>query len=213
MHLTALKEEYYAEMNQEHKKTFTYLDLFVFPSTRCITIWASLLFLTCNFLYLAPTMLFDQFGFDFYLNGVILNASELVTYIFSYIYITGLPRRMTNLISMSIVLFSCLALFLLGDNSICTHDCFTPKVILALVALFLMRFFLSFFYQLLYIYIAELFPVQIVGSALGLTVVIGSSLNPFTPGFLDLLKRNNLPVMLFFCLFAVVGILGSYFLE
>lgn len=188
------------------------MDLFVFPSTRFITIWVILLCFTCNFIYLAPTLITDQFGFDFYLNGVILNASELLTYFVSYFCITRLPRRTFNLVSMTIVFLSCLLLAFLSSNSICTHDCFNPKVVASLVAFFVMRFFLSFFYQLLYIYITELFPVQIVGSALGLSFLVGSSLNPFTPGFLDLLKRKHFPVMSVFCFFAVVGVIGSYML-
>jgi hypothetical protein len=200
-------------MSHEHKRVFSFLDLFRFPSLRTTTICVSLVFLACNFLYLAPNMILDQFGFDFYLNGIVVNTSELITYVFSYYLITQIPRRQFGLLSFSIVLLSCFALIFLQGKEICTENCFTWKVVIVMVIIFIMRFFFTFYYQLLYVYMTELFPVQIVGSALGLSIVIGSSINPFTPQLLDTVKKTNFPVMAIFCLFSCLGLLGIYFLE
>jgi hypothetical protein len=38
-------------------------------------------------------MLVDSFGFDFYLNGVLVNVSELLTYFLSYFTISRIPRK------------------------------------------------------------------------------------------------------------------------
>lgn len=46
-----------------------------------------------DFLYYGPLMLIEQFGFDFYLNGVLINLSELATYILTYFFITSIRRR------------------------------------------------------------------------------------------------------------------------
>lgn len=46
-----------------------------------------------DFLYYAPLMLIKEFGFDFYINGVLINISELITYFFTYYFITKLERR------------------------------------------------------------------------------------------------------------------------
>jgi hypothetical protein len=49
-------------------------------------------------------MLLDEFGFDFYVNGVIINCSELISYIFSYYFIVGLRRKRSAIILYSIAL-------------------------------------------------------------------------------------------------------------
>jgi hypothetical protein len=49
-------------------------------------------------------MLVDEFGFDFYLNGVLLNLSDLLTYVFSYSMVTALNRRKFNMLASVVAL-------------------------------------------------------------------------------------------------------------
>ncbi len=111
----------YDECNEKsNKKIFTYLDLFKYASLKKITICTALMFFSINFLYYAPLMLISQFGLDFYMNGVIVNLSDLVTYPFSYYFILTLKRRKFNIFA-SIAAFACsFALVFLYTNKICT---------------------------------------------------------------------------------------------
>lgn len=102
-------------MEGEHKKAFTYIDLVRYPSLRWITIWAFVLFFCSSFLYFAPLIIVDEFGFDFYVNGVILNVSELVTLVISYFFITSLKRKMVNIITFTVALFSSFWLIFLNN--------------------------------------------------------------------------------------------------
>ena len=70
-----------------------------------MTIFLMLLFFALNILYYAPAMLIDEFGFDFYLNGVIINVSELITYVVSYFVVTKIKRRKFNICG-SVVVFA-----------------------------------------------------------------------------------------------------------
>jgi hypothetical protein len=86
-------------------------------------------------------MLIDEFGFDFYLNGVILNVSELITYFFTFVFITRIPRKTLN-ITTSAVSFVCSFLLIFIHT------------ILEMITLFILRFAVSLIYQVLYLYVA-----------------------------------------------------------
>lgn len=72
-----------------------------------------------DFLYYAPVMLISEFGFDFYLNGVLINISELVTYVLTYIFISRIPRRQLALVMFTAALLCSFALVFLNEHSLC----------------------------------------------------------------------------------------------
>lgn len=51
------------------------------------------LFFACNFLYFGHLMLVDSFGFDFYINGIMVNLAEVSTFFFNVTLIATLRRR------------------------------------------------------------------------------------------------------------------------
>lgn len=87
----------------------------------------SLIFIAINILYYAPVMLIDEFGFDFYLNGIIINGSELVTYPFSYFMVTKIKRKKFNVIGSAIALLTSFGLIFLHTKEICTEDCWNAR--------------------------------------------------------------------------------------
>ena len=155
-------------MQKSQKKTFTYIDLIKYKSLRLTTFCITLVFTSTVFLYYAPLMLINEFGFDFYINGVIINLSELVTYIFSYFAIPTMRRKRMNLTTSSISLVCSLILIFIHTKQICTGDCWNFKVILELIIIFVLRFCASLQYQLLFVYITELYPAQVSSLALGI---------------------------------------------
>ena len=141
-------------MKAEHSVPFTYIDLFKYPSLRMTTICSIGLFFACNFLYNAPLMLADQLGFDFYLNGIIINCSQLATYFFSVACITHLPRRGVNITTSVVSLVTSFMLIFFQTNEICSQNCGNWLVLREMITLFILRFAVSLLYQILYLYVA-----------------------------------------------------------
>lgn len=84
-----------------------------------VTILLGLVGFSVDFLYYAPLMLIDNFGFNFYLNGVIINLSELITYFVSFFLITKIKRKKIALILFAVALGCSLLLLFLHKNEIC----------------------------------------------------------------------------------------------
>lgn len=97
----------------DEKMALTYLDLFRYKSLRQTSILMSLIFACTTFLYYAPLMLVDSFGFDFYVNGVLINTSELLTYCVSYFTIAKIRRKLLSQILFSLAAICCFALIFL----------------------------------------------------------------------------------------------------
>lgn len=170
---------------------------------------SALLFLGNNFLYNAPSMLVDKFGFDFYLNSVILNTSELCTYFFSYFTITRLRRRLLNIITSIVCLMASFCLIFLHSNQICQTNCDEGKMIAELVVTFILRFAISLQFQVLFLYAIELFPMQVGGMALGLCCIVGHVPNVFLPSLINLLNRANISIMILFTVVSVLILVAS----
>lgn len=154
-------------------------------------------------------MLVDQFGFDFYLNSVILNGSELCTYFFSYFMITRLRRRPLNIVTSIVCLITSFCLIFLHSNQICQTNCDKGKMIAELVFIFIFRFASSLQFQVLYLYVIELFPVQVGGMALGLCSIVGHIPNIFLSELITLLSRANFSIMIFFTAVSLLILVAS----
>lgn len=107
-------------MDNEKKQAFTYYDLVKYPSLRYITIWTTLLWICTSFLYFAPLIIIDEFGFDFYINGLIINVTELVTFIYTYFYITSMKRKVFNIAAFAIAFVTSTALIFINKEEVCT---------------------------------------------------------------------------------------------
>ena len=78
---------------------------------------------------------------------------------------------------------------------------------------FVMRLFVSFMFQVLFIYITELYPTQVVGLGIGLTATAGAMPVMFIPELLNVIDRSTFPVMILFCIVAAIYLGASFFLE
>lgn len=77
---------------------------------------------------------------------------------------------------------------------------------------FVMRLFVSFLFQVLFIYITELYPTQVIGLAIGFTATIGAMPVMFIPEILNVINRSTFPVMILFCIVAAIYLGSSFFL-
>lgn len=69
-----------------------------------------------NIMYYAPVMLIDEFGFDFYVNGLVINFSDFITYFVCYCIINKIKRKKVNIIGSSIVLIASFVLVFLHTD-------------------------------------------------------------------------------------------------
>lgn len=61
-------------------------------------------------MYYGPALIIDSIGFNIYVSNIVVNLSELVTYIPSYFLIENIERRKWGLILMSNCAFCSLLL-------------------------------------------------------------------------------------------------------
>jgi hypothetical protein len=202
-----MKNEYKEEMTVDKSVALTFLDLFRFSSLRMITVCSMLLFFSVNILYNAPQMLIDQIGFDFYLNGIIINCSELTTFFFTYFLITQVQRRLLN-ITTSTVSLVCSIILIFAHS--CTGETCSHSNGFEMVMIFIMRFAVSILNQIMYIYVAELFPVQVGGMALSIGCIFGHIPNAFLPELIHLMNKANFSVMIMFTGVSLLSMISSW---
>ena len=67
-----IKKTEEAVLKYRKNNPLTYLDLFRYKSVRKVSICSMLIFFSMSVVYFVPNNLANQFGFNFYLNGVLL---------------------------------------------------------------------------------------------------------------------------------------------
>ena len=191
-------------MLTKYKVVFTYLDLFRYPSLRIITICSVFLFFTNNFVYYSPLALVDEFGFNFFLNGVFLNVAQFITFLFGMVIITHVRRKVFFYATAVVAFLSAFALIFLSQNKVCSSNFFSARMIVELIFFFILKFAGSFQMQVCAVYITELFPTQIASLALGLCAVFYSIPAIFIASLINDLNAINFPIMVFFCIMSVL---------
>lgn len=186
---------------------FTFIDLFWFPSLRWITICALVYCFCTNVLYYLPQTLTGQLGFNFYLNGLVVNGSDLTTYLLTYNLITRVRRRVLNVTASLVALVSSFTLIFVHN---CNGDHCTSSQGLSMVLLFFMRFAGGILNQIMSVYTAELFPIQVRGMAISLCCLFGMLPNTFLPELVHLMNKANINVMILGSVIAVVAIVASW---
>lgn len=69
-----------------------------------------------------------------------------------------MKRKAVNLLALAISLMCFFLLIFLNSEEVCTENCWTPKLIAELIVFFIMRFAVALLYQVIYLYITELYP-------------------------------------------------------
>lgn len=133
----------------------------------------------------------------------------MITFAFTYHYITSLKRRLVNIITFSVALACSFGLIFLNDTEVCTHNCWSLKQITELVVFFIMRFAISLQYQVIYLYVAELYPAQVAALGLGFGCLIVALPNIFLPELINLLNKVGFKLMIVFCIVAAIAIGAS----
>lgn len=118
----------------------TYIDLFRYKSLRKITISSMILFFSSSILFFMPLNLVTQFGFNFYLNGLIINLSELISFPFSLYFVRTLKRRVFICRCLVVAFMASFILVFIDNNRICVNNCWNIRMVGELLLFFLLRF-------------------------------------------------------------------------
>ena len=130
----------------------TFCDLLRYKSLRKVTLCSSIMFITCSMIYFIPNNIVDQFGFDFYLNGVFIYSIQLIVAPVMIFLIKTVERR-SFLVGCTVVILVCsFAILPLDRTSICTHNCWNARLIGEMILFFALRLATSVMEYLIYVY-------------------------------------------------------------
>ncbi len=76
-----------------------------------------------------------------------------------------------------------------------------------------MRFFVSLVFQILYLYVTELYPSQVVGLGVGFGCLVGCTPAMLIPVLINIFNRVNFPVMTIFCAASFLSLVNSFLLP
>ena len=91
-------------------KYVTPIDLCRFPSLRVITICCSIASFMTYAMYYGPALIIDEIGFNIYISNIMVNLSELVTFLPAYLFIEKIERKKWGMILFTVCSVSALVL-------------------------------------------------------------------------------------------------------
>lgn len=184
-------------------KYITPLDLCRFPSLRIITICCSIASFVTYAMYYGPALIIDEIGFNIYISNIMVNMSELVTFLPAYLYIDKIERRKGGIILFSVCSLSALLLTFIKKPE---DVDISLEAVLELIIVFIFRACVAFFFCFFQIYFCELYPSRARGMGAGIVSAVGTLASTSSPIYLGVLKRNNINVMTIFVLFGIIGL-------
>ena len=191
-------------------KTVSLLDLCRFGSLRVITICLSLLGFFSYAMYYAPTLIIGQFGFNIYINNIMVTVADTFSLIALVFYVTKIPRRSSSLVFFLIATVLALILVFVTVPDGCD---ICAESITQLVIIVIFRFCGAFVVNIYQIYMCELFPARVRGIGTGFVSAGGTVGSTISPIYLGVLRRQGINVMLFFVVFGLIGMANLTLLD
>lgn len=183
--------------NAEVENTGTSVfDLFRYKSLRMKALASGLVFFGIQLIYYSTSFNLGNVGLSIYLNQTIVGVSEGIGYLAAEIAIPKVKRRKASFIGMGLSSVFCLVLAFIPSDS-------GAGKIISVAFLFAMRFTLSMFWAIFYVYLAEMFPTRVRSLAFGWASAlgtIGSSASPYLLHVSDVIGWNS---------WLIPGILGG----
>ena len=125
-------------------------------------------------MYYSTTFNLGNIAFDPYINQFIVGMSELAGYITAELLIPRVKRKICSYVGMGLTGIFCFILISVEGGK---------NAIVSAILLCAMRFFVSGFWAMFYVYQAELFPTKVRSLAMGWSSAlgtIGSTLSPYS---------------------------------
>ena len=102
---------------ESDKKVFSVIDLFRYKSLRMMTVILVIIDVTSDLIFFAPSLMIDQFNFNIYINGLVVQTGQFISGAISIYMITYAPRRLLAIVSFSVVMVCSFALIFLWDQN------------------------------------------------------------------------------------------------
>jgi hypothetical protein len=189
------------------------IDLFRYPSLRWLTIFLIIVQVAISFIFFAPNLMLNDFQLNIFINGAVLGTSYVLSEIFCYAVVKNFKRKNLAILSMATILVCSIALIFVYRPKTDGEVLPLSGNIGILAALFIITFCVSAEFTYFYIYVSELYPIQIR--------IIGISLINFTGAIAIALSQqiitscltSGFNVMIVFALFAIASVIASLFLP
>jgi len=193
-------------------KKFTFIDLFRYKSLRIMTI--TLIFVDCVFVlqYLTPTLMLNQFDFNVFVSGSVIEASQILVSIFGYLAIYRVPRRISGMISFTIIMICSIILVFIWDQN-GSDDGDSTRKIVVLIFIFVIEMVVSNSFNFYAIYLNELFPTQVRVIGTGFIKTWGSLTSMVSSQIINACLNGGFSIMLLFAILAAFSIFLSYLLP
>lgn len=174
------------------QKSLGFFDLFKYKSIRWTSISAAMIFFGIQSIYYSSTLNSNSVGFTKTINQVIFGISETLGYLSAELVIHWCRRRRATFVGMGLASLLCLVL---GGMVMLENDS-NQSVMkwLETIALMLNRFSLCCFWSIFFVYVAELYPIEVRSIGFGWTSVVGmlgSTVSPFVKSIAESVGLNS----------------------
>ena len=110
--------------------------------------------------YFTPTLMLAQFNLNIFINGLVIQSSQILASVASFFMISRCPRKVVTYVVFTIILLiSTLLIFIWDQDKNDTSDTLTDVIVLGCV--FIIDFAITIEFNFFTIYFNELYPAQI----------------------------------------------------
>ena len=154
----------------------------------------------------------DQFHFSIYINGLVVQLSQIIASIVASFIVFRLKRKLFGLISFgAIVVFAGTLVFIWDQDKDEVGD--LGSNVLVLCFIFGIEFAITAEFNFFLVYINELFPTQVRVIGIGMIKTFGGSSLMLSALIISACKSSGFPIMAVFSVLAALSIICLCFLP
>ena len=196
-----LQSKYKSSLKQTKSRSFSMLDLFRFKSLRYMTLIFIFLDFSIDLEFFSPTFMLDQFKFSIYINGLVVQSSQIISSIIICFLVYRVKRKVYAYISFAVIMVSSIALVFIWDqNNEEVTDVGANAVVLALI--FVIQFTITAEFSLFITNMNELYPGQVRVIGIGFVKTWGGTGLMLAPLILDACLSSGFRIMIIFAALA-----------
>lgn len=154
----------------------------------------------------------DQFNFSIFINGLVVQSSQLLAGIVTFFIIRKLNRRIVACICFSIILVSATTLAFIWDQDQQQVSDVSSNIIV-LIFVFILEFAITVEFNFFIVYINELFPTQVRIIGIGFIEIFGTMVLVGSKSIISLCIEGGIKIMGLFAVMAALCAACSYLLP
>ena len=199
-----LQQTYKSSMKQSKSKNFSIVDLFQYKSLRYMTIIFIILDFSIDLEFFSPTFMLDQFKFSIYINGIVVQSSQIIASIVVCFLVNRVKRKIYAYVSFAVIMICSIVLIFIWDqnNEEEVTDIGANSAVLALI--FVIQFTITAEFNLFITNMNELFPVQVRVIGIGFVKTWGGAGLMLSPLIIDACLDSGFRIMILFASLAAL---------